>query len=213
LRAKDAARSAIGDNGQDQDDTALMPYTTVQKKMVNSALPRINRIVVSAVSSKATTAAKDQLTALLRDATELDPWAALTVHPDFASYNIRKALACRQFRRFTGGVDVIQTCAIPSAGARVSAQATRCVRFVANVHQRVLVRPCKFRQASLNRKAAGGIHACRCARWPATGRCVSATPSSNAQPAAGPARNWTCRGLWGPVDPGPFLNHLRSRGQ
>jgi len=54
-------------NGQDQDDTALMPYTTVQKKMVNSALPRINRIVVSAVSSKATTAAKDQLTTLLRE--------------------------------------------------------------------------------------------------------------------------------------------------
>src|SRR6185295_6978752 len=51
--------------GQDQDDTALMPYTTVQKKMVNSALPRINRIVVSAVSAKATSAAKDQLTTLL----------------------------------------------------------------------------------------------------------------------------------------------------
>jgi putative ABC transport system permease protein len=54
-------------NGQDQDDTALMPYTTVQKKMVNSALPRINRIVVSAVSSKATSAAKDQITTLLRE--------------------------------------------------------------------------------------------------------------------------------------------------
>jgi len=53
--------------GQDQDDTALMPYTTVQKKMVNSALPRINRIVVSAVSAKATSAAKDQITGLLRE--------------------------------------------------------------------------------------------------------------------------------------------------
>ena len=54
-------------NGQDQDDTAIMPYTTVQKKMLASALPRINRISVSAVSSKATTAAKDQITAALHE--------------------------------------------------------------------------------------------------------------------------------------------------
>ena len=54
-------------NGQDQDDTAMMPYTTVQKKMLGAALPRINRIAVSAVSSQATTAAKDQITTLLRE--------------------------------------------------------------------------------------------------------------------------------------------------
>ena len=61
--------SAKGQNsqGQDQDDTAMMPYTTVQKKMLASALPRINRIALSAVSSKATTAAKDQITALLHE--------------------------------------------------------------------------------------------------------------------------------------------------
>jgi putative ABC transport system permease protein len=53
--------------GQDQDDTALMPYTTVQKKMLASALPRINRITVSAVSSQATTAAKEQIERLLRE--------------------------------------------------------------------------------------------------------------------------------------------------
>jgi putative ABC transport system permease protein len=54
-------------NGQDQDDTAMMPYTTVQKKMLGAALPRINRIAVSAVSSQATTAAKDQISTLLRE--------------------------------------------------------------------------------------------------------------------------------------------------
>jgi putative ABC transport system permease protein len=53
--------------GQDQDDTAMMPYTTVQKKMLGAALPRINRIAVSAVSSQATSAAKDQITALLHE--------------------------------------------------------------------------------------------------------------------------------------------------
>jgi putative ABC transport system permease protein len=53
--------------GQDQDDTAMMPYTTVQKKMLGAALPRINRITVSAVSSQATTAAKDGITALLHE--------------------------------------------------------------------------------------------------------------------------------------------------
>jgi putative ABC transport system permease protein len=54
-------------NGQDQDDIAVMPYTTVQKKMTNSAIPRINRITVSAISSQATGAAKDQITDLLRE--------------------------------------------------------------------------------------------------------------------------------------------------
>jgi len=53
--------------GQDQDDTAMMPYTTVQKKMLGASLPRINRIAVSAVSSQATSAAKDQITALLHE--------------------------------------------------------------------------------------------------------------------------------------------------
>jgi putative ABC transport system permease protein len=53
--------------GQDQDDMAIMPYTTVQKKMVASAVPRINRITVSAISSQATTSAKEQITNLLRE--------------------------------------------------------------------------------------------------------------------------------------------------
>jgi putative ABC transport system permease protein len=53
--------------GQDQDDFAIMPYTTVQKKMTNSAIPRINRITVSAIGPEATGAAKDQITELLRE--------------------------------------------------------------------------------------------------------------------------------------------------
>ena len=53
--------------GQDQDDLAIMPYTTVQKKMTNSAVPRINRITVSAIGSTATVAAKEQITELLRE--------------------------------------------------------------------------------------------------------------------------------------------------
>jgi putative ABC transport system permease protein len=62
LRAK--GQSATG---QDQDDIAIMPYTTVQKKMTNSAIARINRITVSAIGPQATGAAKDQITELLRE--------------------------------------------------------------------------------------------------------------------------------------------------
>jgi putative ABC transport system permease protein len=54
-------------NGQDQDDTAMMPYTTVQKKMLGQALPRIQQISVSAISAEATGPAKDQITTLLRE--------------------------------------------------------------------------------------------------------------------------------------------------
>jgi putative ABC transport system permease protein len=68
LRAK--GQSATG---QDQDDTAIMPYTTVQKKMTNSAIPRINRITVSAISPQATGAAKDQITELLRERHSIRP--------------------------------------------------------------------------------------------------------------------------------------------
>ncbi|HTG75476.1 MAG TPA: ABC transporter permease, partial [Terriglobia bacterium] len=68
LRAK--GQSATG---QDQDDTALMPYTTVQKKMTNSAIPRINRITVSAIGPQATGAAKDQITELLRERHSIRP--------------------------------------------------------------------------------------------------------------------------------------------
>jgi putative ABC transport system permease protein len=60
-------------NGQDQDDFAIMPYTTVQKKMTNSAIPRINRITVSAISSQATGPAKDQITELLRERHAIRP--------------------------------------------------------------------------------------------------------------------------------------------
>jgi putative ABC transport system permease protein len=54
-------------NGQDQDDTAMMPYTTIQKKMMGQALPRIQQISVSAISAEATGPAKDQITSLLRE--------------------------------------------------------------------------------------------------------------------------------------------------
>jgi len=53
--------------GQDQDDVAIMPYTTVQKKMLSSPVPRINRITISAINSQATGPAKDQITNLLRE--------------------------------------------------------------------------------------------------------------------------------------------------
>ena len=60
-------------NGQDQDDIAIMPYTTVQNKMTNSAIPRINRITVSAIGAQATGAAKDQITELLRERHSIRP--------------------------------------------------------------------------------------------------------------------------------------------
>ena len=59
--------------GQDQDDTALMPYTTIQKKMQGSALPRIQQITVSAISPEATGPAKTQIEALLRERHQIRP--------------------------------------------------------------------------------------------------------------------------------------------
>lgn len=52
--------------GQDQDDTAVMPYTTVQKKLLGQMIPSINQAIVSAVSQDATAVAQRQITGLLR---------------------------------------------------------------------------------------------------------------------------------------------------
>ena len=50
--------------GQDQDDTIIAPYTTVQKKMLGITF--INSIMVSAVSQTASSTAEIQITDLLR---------------------------------------------------------------------------------------------------------------------------------------------------
>jgi putative ABC transport system permease protein len=60
-------------NGQDQDDTAMMPYTTVQKKMLGQAIPRIQQISVSAISAEATGPAKAQIETLLRERHQIRP--------------------------------------------------------------------------------------------------------------------------------------------
>jgi putative ABC transport system permease protein len=52
--------------GQDQDDTAIMPYTTVQKKLLGRQLNFINQAMVSAVSQDATSVTQKQIQQLLR---------------------------------------------------------------------------------------------------------------------------------------------------
>jgi len=52
--------------GSDQDDVAMMPYTTVQKKMQGQAIPSINRASVSAVDAQSTSLAQLQISDLLR---------------------------------------------------------------------------------------------------------------------------------------------------
>jgi putative ABC transport system permease protein len=51
-------------SGQDQDDTIIAPYTTVQKKMLG--ITYIHSVMVSAVSQTASSAAESEITDLLR---------------------------------------------------------------------------------------------------------------------------------------------------
>jgi putative ABC transport system permease protein len=59
--------------GQDQDDIAMMPYTTVQKKLQGQAIPSINRATVSAVNAESTSLAQQQITDLLRQRHKIRP--------------------------------------------------------------------------------------------------------------------------------------------
>jgi putative ABC transport system permease protein len=52
--------------GQDQDDTAVMPYTTAQRKLLGRQINAINQAMVSAVSQDATSVTQRQITELLR---------------------------------------------------------------------------------------------------------------------------------------------------
>jgi putative ABC transport system permease protein len=58
-------------SGQDQDDTIIMPYTTVQKKI--KGITWLDDILASAISQEAVKSAGQQVTALLRDRHHLRP--------------------------------------------------------------------------------------------------------------------------------------------
>jgi putative ABC transport system permease protein len=57
--------------GRDQDDTIVLPYTTVQRKL--RAISSIDGVTVSAVSAAATPAAEQQVTELLRQRHHITP--------------------------------------------------------------------------------------------------------------------------------------------
>ncbi len=59
--------------GQDQDDTILMPYTTVQKKLRGKGFAWLDDIMTSAVSLDAAKPAIDQISALLRERHHIRP--------------------------------------------------------------------------------------------------------------------------------------------
>jgi putative ABC transport system permease protein len=52
--------------GQDQDDTAVMPYTTVQRKMASRTIPVIGQAMVTAISEAGSKLAEKQIADLLR---------------------------------------------------------------------------------------------------------------------------------------------------
>ncbi|MEW5980181.1 MAG: ABC transporter permease [Acidobacteriota bacterium] len=58
--------------GRDQDDTIIVPYTTVQKKFLGN-VQYVDSGIVGAVSARATYAAEQQITALLRQRHRLGP--------------------------------------------------------------------------------------------------------------------------------------------
>ena len=59
--------------GQDQDDTVLMPYTSAQKKLLGQSIPRINQVMLRAVTPNATTVAEKMITDLLRQRHNIIP--------------------------------------------------------------------------------------------------------------------------------------------
>src|SRR5947208_9479174 len=59
--------------GQDQDDTAVVPYTTVQKKLLAQQIPSIHQAMLSSVSAQASAVTEKQVTELLRQRHKIQP--------------------------------------------------------------------------------------------------------------------------------------------
>jgi len=52
--------------GQDQDDTAVVPYTTAQRKLLGQQIPSINQAMISSISPEASAVTEKQVSELLR---------------------------------------------------------------------------------------------------------------------------------------------------
>jgi putative ABC transport system permease protein len=59
--------------GQDQDDTAIVPYTTVQRKLAGRTIPAISQAMVTGVSEAGSKLAQNQITDLLRQRHKIGP--------------------------------------------------------------------------------------------------------------------------------------------
>ena len=59
--------------GQDQDDTAVVPYTTVQKKLLAQQIPSIHQAMLSSVSAQASAVTEKQVSELLRQRHKIQP--------------------------------------------------------------------------------------------------------------------------------------------
>jgi putative ABC transport system permease protein len=59
--------------GQDQDDTAVVPYTAAQRKLLGQQIPSINQAMVSAISQEATAVTQRQIAELLRQRHRIGP--------------------------------------------------------------------------------------------------------------------------------------------
>src|SRR5437867_11928559 len=59
--------------GQDQDDTAVVPYTTVQKKLLGQQIPSINQAIISSISPEASAVTEKQASELLRQRHKIQP--------------------------------------------------------------------------------------------------------------------------------------------
>src|SRR5215472_239408 len=59
--------------GQDQDDTAVIPYTTAQRKLLGQQIPSINQAMISAVSPQASAVTEKQVAELLRQRHKIQP--------------------------------------------------------------------------------------------------------------------------------------------
>ena len=59
--------------GQDQDDIAVVPYTTAQRKLLGQQIPSINQAMISSISPEASSVTEKQVTELLRQRHKIQP--------------------------------------------------------------------------------------------------------------------------------------------
>jgi putative ABC transport system permease protein len=143
--------------GQDQDDTMMMPYTTVMKKLMGHWW--LDDMMMSAVSAEVQPAAEEEIRTVLRDRHHLQ-----ADEPD--DFNIRHPTEIAQVVAESARTMEVLLASVAAHG-RATCSGSSCSRHFSSASSAACwASDSACSRAMSSRRRSGGRRACRRTRWP-----------------------------------------------